>query len=161
MSIKAFLNSKHIPYEVLSHEHAEGASRVAHALHLPGTQVAKTILLKVNHGCRDVVAVLPANRRIDPTAISKAFGGAEIKFGDINDVVHHCPDCERGVLPPFGSQYAMRTLVDSTLASEDHIVFECNTHDESIRMKWADFKHLESPLVVDFAVQEPVENAAT
>lgn len=161
MDIKAFLDSKHVPYEVLAHEHAEGASRVAHALHLPGIQVAKTVLLKVNHGYRDAVAVLPANLRIDPVAISKAFGGAEVRFGDIDDVVQHCPDCERGVLPPFGSQYAMRTLVDATLAAEECIVFESNTHDESIRMKWTDFNHLENPLVVNFAVRQAVEAVAT
>jgi prolyl-tRNA editing enzyme YbaK/EbsC (Cys-tRNA(Pro) deacylase) len=52
------------------------------------------------------------------------------------------------VLLPFGSQYGVKTIVDSSLANEDEFVFEGSTHQESIRMKFADFVRLESPLVV-------------
>jgi Ala-tRNA(Pro) deacylase len=156
MNIKQFLNEKHVPYEILSHQHTEGASHLAHAVHVPGVHVAKTVLLQVNHGFRDVVAVLPANLRIDPEQASKLLGGAAIKFGDEDDLAIHCPDCERGVLPPFGSQYGMRTIVDASLADGEYIVFDCNTHEEAIRMKWHDFATLENPLVASFAVAEPV-----
>jgi Ala-tRNA(Pro) deacylase len=151
MNIKAFLNEREIPFETLAHTRTGGASRLAGSVHVPGSHVAKTVLLRVNHGFRDVVAVLPANLRINPERASKLLGGAEIKFGNEEDVAIHCPDCERGVLPPFGSQYGMRTMVDQSLSQDENIVFESNTHDEAIRVKWQDFCRLENPIVGPFA----------
>lgn len=154
MNIKSFLNEHKTPFEVLRHPHTESASRLAHSVHVPGESVAKCVLLRVDHGFRDVVAVLPANLQINPEQAGKMLGGADIKFGSKEDVAVHCPDCERGVLPPFGSQYGMLTIVDESLAQREDIVFEGNTHDEAIRMKWQDFSRLESPLVGPFAVAE-------
>lgn len=154
MNIKDFLQQRQIPFDVLPHRWATGAAHVAHSVHVPEDQVAKTVLLKVNHGFRDVVAVLPANLRIDVERASKLLGGAEIKFGKEEDIAEHCPDCERGVLPPFGSQYGMRTMVDESLAGQDDIVFECNTHNVAIRIKWRDFCRLENPIVGPFAELE-------
>jgi Ala-tRNA(Pro) deacylase len=154
MNIKAFLQEKQIPFEVLPHHWATGATHVAHAAHVPEQQVAKTVLLRVNHGFRDVVAVLPANLHINAGQASQLLGGAEIKFGKEEDIAVHCPDCERGVLPPFGSQYGMCTMVDESLAGQKDIVFESNTHNEAIRVKWQDFCRLENPLVGSFAELE-------
>jgi len=154
MNIKGFLKKQQVPFEVLPHPRTIGASRLAQSVHVPGGHVAKTVLLCVNHGYRDVVAVLPANLRISPEQASKMLGGAEIKFGNEEDVAVHCPDCERGVLPPFGSQYGMRTMVDQSLAQGEDIVFESNTHDQAICVKWQDFCRLENPLVGHFAEPE-------
>ena len=59
-----------------------------------------------------------------------------------------CPDCEIGALPPFGSQYGLKTVVDESLVADEWIVFEGNTHAEAIRMKFADFCDIEHPLVL-------------
>lgn len=158
MNIKGFLQEHQIPFDVLPHTWTGDAARLAHSLHVPGAQVAKTVLLKVNHGFRDVVAVLPANLRLNPEQTGKMLGGAEVKFGNEEDVAVQCPDCERGVLPPFGSQYGMRTMVDESLAQGDDIIFEGNNHDEAIRMKWQDFCRLENPLVGQFAELERRES---
>lgn len=154
MDIKDFLTKRGASFEVLLHEPTGSASRLAHSVHVSGANVAKTVLLRVNHGYRDVVAVLPASLRLDPERASQMLGGAEVKFGAEEDVANHCPDCERGVLPPFGSQYGMKTIADVTLAVADDIVFESNAHNEAIRMKWKDFVAIENPLVGHFGVAQ-------
>ena len=154
MNIKEFLQQRQIPFEVLPHGWTGDAAHLAHSVHVPGSAVAKTVLLRVNHGFRDVVAVLPASLRINANQASKLLGGAEIKFGGEADIADHCPDCERGVLPPFGSQYGMRTMVDESLAEQEAIVFEGNTHNEAIRVKWQDYCRVENPLVGRFAELE-------
>ena len=63
------------------------------------------------------------------------------------------PDCEMGTLPPFGSQYGMKTMVEESLTQDEVIVFEGNNHHEAIRMQFEDFQHIEEPLVAKFAVQ--------
>jgi Ala-tRNA(Pro) deacylase len=45
----------------------------------------------------------------------------------------------------------MKTIVDSSLADDEEIWFEGNTHNEAVRMKFADFQRLEKPQVAPFA----------
>lgn len=161
MDIKSFLRERNVAFEVLPHPHSEGAAKLAHAVHVPGSQVAKSVLLHANHSFKDVVAVVPADRYVDAASVSRMFGGAEIRFANEAEIAIHCPDCERGVLPPFGSQYGMQTVVDQSLASRTYIVIESNTHDEALRLQWKDFSHLESPLVGPITVSEPWEDART
>jgi Ala-tRNA(Pro) deacylase len=96
------------------------------------------------------VAVLPATRNINFDQASQALGGSKLALATEVEITEHCPDCEIGVLPPFGSQYGMKTIVDESLAADDEIVFEGNTHRDAIRMKFNDFQRLEQPLIVRF-----------
>ena len=151
MNVKEFLSSQHVPYEVVEHPSTYGAQRLASVLHIPGKNVAKTVLLRANHNYRGVVAVLPASASVDLEKVSKALGGSAVELANEQEVAEHCPECELGVLPPFGSLYEMITMVDESLSHDDEITFEGNSHSEAIRMKYADFKALESPLVVSFS----------
>jgi hypothetical protein len=69
-------------------------------------------------------------------------------------IAEHFPDCEIGAIPPFGSQYGLKTLLDDTFAKDDAIVFESNTHDEAIRMRFADYFELEKPVVTHLSHPE-------
>lgn len=150
MNVKQFLEKRKVPFQLMVHPSAYDASHLAQAVHVPGRHVAKTVLLRVNHGYADAVAVLPATFNVDLNKVAAMLGGAQVTLGTEQDIASHCPDCEAGVLPPFGSQYGMRTLLDESLAG-DEIVFEANTHDEAIRMKCTDFQQVEGPLVGHFA----------
>jgi Ala-tRNA(Pro) deacylase len=147
MNVATFLERGHYEFERVPHQPTYSAQRLAHELHVPGREVAKTVLLRANGGYEYVVAVLPASKKIDLKQASKLIGGAKLELGTEFDISAHCPDCDFGVLPPFGSRYGMKTIVDSQLAKDEYIWFEGNTHDEAIRMKYADFYRLEQPLV--------------
>jgi Ala-tRNA(Pro) deacylase len=121
-------------------------------LHVAGRAVAKTVLLCAN-GYGYVVAVLPANKKLDLDRAAKLLGGATLRLAKKEEICEHCPDCECGILPPFGSRYAMQTILDSSLAENDEIVFEGNTHQEAIRMKFEEFRRLEEPLVAPIAIK--------
>ena len=116
-----------------------------------GQEVAKTVLLRANHGYRYVVAVLPATKTIDFQRASQALGGSQLELATELEIAQHCPDCEIGALPPFGSQYGMKTLVEQGLTEDTKIVFEGNTHHEAIRMKFEDFCTVEQPSIASFA----------
>jgi len=148
MKVLEFLNESHVPYELLGHEPTYDAQHMAHAVHVKGGAVAKSVLLRANHGYRYMTAILPATRKIDFDVASRSLGGSELRLASEAEVSEVCPDCESGVLLPFGSQYGVKTVVDSSLAKEDKIVFEGSTHHETIWMKFTDFCRLESPLIV-------------
>jgi Ala-tRNA(Pro) deacylase len=98
-----------------------------------------------------VLAVLPADCKIDVQKVSQALGGAEVELATEAQVAEHCPDCEVGVLPPFGSQYGLQTIVDESLARQLEIVFEANNHHEAIRMSFEDYRRLENPTIISFS----------
>jgi Ala-tRNA(Pro) deacylase len=150
MNTEQFLQQHRAAFEVVSHPEAFDASHVAQATGTPGRQVAKAVLLRANHGYRYLVAVLPSTDRIDLDAVSRVLGGAQVELATEAEVGQRCPDCELGVLSPFGSQYGAETIVDKSLTEDEEIVFEGNTHHEAIRMTYADYYKIENPSVAEF-----------
>jgi Ala-tRNA(Pro) deacylase len=151
MSMKHFLQRRHVPFEVVAHPRAFDAQHLAQALHTPGCEVAKTVLLRIDHGERYVVAVLPSTLMIDLKKLSGQLGGATVELATAIEIAEQCPDCEFGVLPPFGSHYGAETIVDASLARDDQISFESDSFTEAIRMKYTDFQSYEQALVFDFS----------
>ena len=150
MNIQQYLQQEDVPFEVLEHEPTYDAQHMAQAVHVSGYEVAKTVLLRANHGYKYVVAVLPAPHRIDFKKASEILGGAELELATEIEIAEHCPDCEIGALPPFGWKYGMKTIVDESLTQDEEIVFEGNSHHEAIRIHYADFHRLAEPLVGSF-----------
>jgi Ala-tRNA(Pro) deacylase len=151
MNVKKFLTERRVPFDILTHEPTYDAQHMAQAVHVPGHEVAKTVLLRANHGYKYVVAILPATSMIDFAKASKDLGGTELALATELEMADICPDCEIGALPPFGSQYGLKTVVDESWAEDEWIVVEGNTHAEAVRMKFADFCDLEHPLVLPIA----------
>jgi Ala-tRNA(Pro) deacylase len=151
MTMKQFLQQHRVPFEVVPHAEAYGAQRVAQALHTPGSEVAKTVLLRADQDYSYVVAVLPATHKIDFERLSEFLGGTPLELATETEIAEHCPDCEFGVLPPFGSHYGAQSIVDESLTHDELISFECDSHSEAVRMKYSDFYDVEHPLVAAFA----------
>ena len=150
MNVAEFLTKQNIVFDLLPHRDTYDAQRMAATLHVSGREVAKTVLLRADSGYTYVVAVLPANKAIDFELVAEILGGAKVELASEIEIGEHCPDCEFGALPPFGSRYGMKTLVDESLLEDDEIVFEGNTHHEAIRMKLQDFRDIEQPLTGQF-----------
>lgn len=151
MSMKHFLQRRHVPFEVVTHAQAFDAQHLAQALHTPGREVAKTVLLRADHDYRYIVVVLPATHVIDFDRLSEFLGGTHLELATEAEVAERCPDCDIGVLPPFGSHYGAQTIVDQSLTEDEYIWFESDSHTEAIRMKYAEYYDVEHPLVARFA----------
>jgi Ala-tRNA(Pro) deacylase len=149
MNVAEYLTTKKVAFKVLPHRETHDAQRLAQSLRIPGRLVAKTVLLRANGGYTFIVAVLPATKNIDFARASAALGGSKLQLATETEVASHCPDCELGALPPFGSQYAMKTIVDESLTKDEEIVFEGNTHHDAIRMRFEDFCRVENPLILN------------
>jgi Ala-tRNA(Pro) deacylase len=156
MNVASFLETQKCWYEQVAHQPTYSAQRMAGQLHVPGREVAKTVLLRARPKQDYVVAVLPANMVIDLDRAAKMLDAKRLELATEPEIATFCTDCEFGALPPFGSRYGLKTIVDSTLAEDDVIVFEGNTHHDAIRMKFDDYRRLENPTVASFAVTEAV-----
>src|SRR5262249_48457015 len=136
--------------ERLHHPPAYTAQRVAEFLHVPGKEVAKSVLLRTNEGF--ALAVLPATRKLDLAMVGQCLGREHVELADEGEMNEVFPDCEVGAMPPFGSSYQMPTVVDESLAKDDQIVFEAQSHERSIRMSFRDYKAIERPCIGRFTM---------
>src|SRR5690606_1526177 len=105
------------------------------------------------HDYNYFVAVLPATHRVDLDRLQTFLGGTHLELASEREIAEHCPDCELGVLPPFGTHFGAQTIVDQSLAEGEFIAFDCHSHTDAIRLKYTDFVALEHPLVACFAEQ--------
>ncbi len=76
MKVLEYLNDRHVNFNVLPHDDTFDSQHLAEAVHVSGRQVAKTVLLRMDHGYRYAVAILPASYVIDLAAIGEILGGA-------------------------------------------------------------------------------------
>lgn len=152
MSITQFLERRHVSYQIVPHDECFGAQHLAQALHTPGREVAKSVLLRAEHDYGYYVAVLPATHRIDFEKLRTFLGGVSLELATEKEIDERCPDCEKGVLPPFGTHYGAQTILDKSLTCDEFITFEGHSHSEAIRMKFTDYYDFEHPLIGEFAV---------
>jgi Ala-tRNA(Pro) deacylase len=61
------------------------------------------------------------------------------------------PDCEYGMVPPFGSLYGLPTLLEEEMPAEACVVFEGPRRAQAIRLCCRDFEELEHPRRLHFA----------
>jgi Ala-tRNA(Pro) deacylase len=149
MRVPDYLAEQQVRFETLWHAPAFSAQQRAKVLHVPGRQVAKSVLLAAAEGF--LLAVLPATHQIDPFRLAHELGGP-VRLADDREIARVFRDCEWGVVPPFGTLYGLSTLLDDSLAADDLLIFEGNTHVEAVRVRCADFERLEKPRRTAFAV---------
>jgi Ala-tRNA(Pro) deacylase len=142
MRLANFLAERRVTFEILVHPPAFTAQKRAKFLHWPGKRVVKSVLLTGPGG--HVVAMLPATHHVDTDALARALGGP-LRLADSREIAQAFPDCEYGVVPPFGSLYGFATIIDETLEPDALMVCEGHTHAEAIRLRCRDFEDLERP----------------
>jgi Ala-tRNA(Pro) deacylase len=145
-----FLNQNRVRYQILHHPEAFTAQELAAIEHVKGKQHAKVVMVKADGA--QMMAVLPADHRVDLEKLSKVTGKPTALATEA-DFKPLFPDCAVGTMPPFGKLYGVETLLDSSLATEDTIVFEAGTHQDAIKMSFADYQKVAAPKVEDFAVK--------
>ncbi len=118
--------------------------------HISGKIVAKTVVIKADN--QIVLAVLPASLKIDMEKFREALGALEARFATELEFAGLFPDCEVGAMPPFGNLYGLPVYCEQSLAEDDEIVFNEGTHQDTIRMKYADYSRLAHPRLVNFAL---------
>lgn len=149
MKLDEFLEKQQVPFERLPHAPAYSANRIAKILHVPGREVAKTVLVRADS--HYAVVVLPATHQVDLQRVRKELGAEQVELASEAEIEKIFPDCESGAIPPFGSLYHLTTLVDESLSEDKEIVFDGQTHSEAIRMNYQDFAAQENPRLGHFA----------
>jgi len=149
--LTAFLDEKGIKYVAIRHSLRFTAQEIAASAHVPGKELAKTVVFKLEDEL--ALAVLPASYRVDFDMLKEVAGSKRIELADEEEFRDRFPDCELGAMPPFGNLFGMETFVADVLAEDDEIAFNAGSHSELIRMAYVDFERLVQPKVMHFAAR--------
>ena len=147
--LKKFLDEHKVVYETVRHSPAYTSQKTAASAHVPGKELAKTVVVKVDG--KLAMAVLPAPLQVDFARLKEGLAGAKVELASEQDFRDKFPGCEVGAMPPFGNIYGMQVFADRHLAEDDEIAFNACTHTELIMLPYKDFERLVKPKVFAFA----------
>jgi len=143
--LREFLDSHGVRYFVVSHSPAYTAQEIAAAAHIPGKELAKTVM--VNIAGKMAMVVLPASRQLDFELLRALSANREVELASEDEFADLFPECEIGAMPPFGNLYGMEVYVSEDLEEDDDITFNAGAHTELLRLSYDDYKKLVHPKV--------------
>lgn len=149
--IKEFLDENKIEYVTIQHSPAFTAQKIAAAAHVPGKELAKTVMVKLDG--KMAMAVLPASYKVDFEQLKEAAHAETVELASEREFREMFPGCEVGAMPPFGNLYGMDVFVAQRLAEDDDIAFNAGSHSELIKLSFKDFAALVKPHVTKFAAK--------
>ena len=136
--LEHLLDANHVRYTKIRHSPAYTAQETAAAAHVPGRELAKTVIVDIDGKLAMVVQT--ASAKVPLARVRSVVSETEFK--------DRFPDCEPGAMPPFGNLYGMEVFVLEDLTEDEEIAFNAGTHTELIRLKYRDFANLVHPTIV-------------
>lgn len=149
-----YLDQNQIRYTTLKHSLAYTAQEIAAVSHIPGKNLAKTVMINVKG--KLAMAVLPGSYKIDFDLLKQALGTDKVRLAHEKEFLNLFPDCEVGAMPPFGNLYGMDVYVAQSITDDEEIAFNSCSHSELIQMKYNDFEKLVKPHIIKFSFQSKI-----
>lgn len=141
--LKALLDKEKVRYITIGHSPAFTAQEIAERAHVPGKELAKTVIVKIDDEL--TMVVVPASEHVGLEHLRKALGADSVELANEYEFKDKFPDCEVGAMPPFGNLYGMKVFVSQTLREDDEIFFNAGSHSELMRVPYAEFERLVEP----------------
>ena len=149
-TLTKFLDDNEVKYLTIRHSIAYTAQQIAESAHIPGKDMAKTVMVKLDG--RLAMAVLRSTDKVDTDLLGSAAGAATAELATEVQFQGLFPGVELGAMPPFGNLYDMAVYVDEGLSRDDRIAFNAGSHSELIQLDYADFERLVQPTVANFSL---------
>ena len=145
--LRNYLDENNIKYLLIVHSPAYTAQEIAASAHIPGKQLAKTVILKLDGEM--AMCVMPAHLKIDFEKCKEQMDAKTVELAGEEEFKYAFPGSEIGAMPPFGNLYDMPVYVCKDLAQNEEIVFNAGSHRELIKLNYQDFERLVKPKVVE------------
>lgn len=139
MTMQGYLEDNHIRYDAARHARTGCSMMTAHASHVPGSALAKGVVLKWDDGY--VLAVLPASRHVDLARIGEIIGN-KVRLASEEEASLLFPDCDEGAVPILGVPYRVCCLIDEQLRHAGDVYFEGGDHRTLVHVSGDEFSRL-------------------
>jgi Ala-tRNA(Pro) deacylase len=138
-TLREYLESRGIDYEVVTHPHTDSAMRAAEAAHVPGEKVAKPVLLGDDDSY--LLAIIPATHRLELDRLNQMMARS-LEMLPESEIEATFSDCERGAIPAIGEPYGVDVIVDPALIHQPDVYFESGDHENLIHLDGEVFRDL-------------------
>ena len=148
--IKEYLDKAGVAYACHPHRRAYTSQEIAESVHIPGGEMLKSVMLETDDK-RLVMAVVSATETVNLDALKEEIGCRVLRLASEAEFRDAFPTCEPGAMPPLGNIFDVPVYCDIGLSRNDEVDFNAGTHDETIRVKFDDFRKLANPIMLHFA----------
>ncbi len=148
--LKKYLDENKVKYVSIKHSEAFTAQEIAASAHIPGNELAKTVMINIEE--KMAMAVIPATYHVYFRLLERETGASRVSLATEDSFKEIFPDCELGAMPPFGNLYDMDVYVAKSLTDDEEIFFNAGTHTELIKMSYKDYENLVKPHILQFSV---------
>jgi Ala-tRNA(Pro) deacylase len=148
--LREFLDQNKVKYVTITHSPAFTAKEIAAAAHIPGKEMAKTVMARIDGEM--AMVVLPASMKVDFARLLDATGAQEVELAKEREFKDLFPGCDLGAMPPFGNLFGIRTFVAEELTEDEEIAFNAGSMTEVIKLAYRDYERLVQPRVLPFRI---------
>ena len=149
--LKEFLEQNRVKFVSISHSQAFTAQEIAAVAHVPGKEMAKTVMVKLDGEL--AMAVLPAPDQVSTSRLQTISGAKTVELASERDFADRFPNCELGAMPPFGNLWEIPVFVDQRLREDEEIFFNAGSHTELVKLSYADYERLVEPVVAELSTR--------
>ena len=145
IKLKKFLDNNDVKYVSISHSPAYSAQAIAESAHIPGKELAKTVIVRIDD--KFAMAVLPASSRVHLGHLKVAVSASHFELATEAEVENLFPDCEKGAILSFGNLYDVNVnvYVAEQMTENEEIAFSAGSHTEVVGMSYKNFDKLVIP----------------
>jgi Ala-tRNA(Pro) deacylase len=144
------LTSAGVEFELMQHRRTMTAASEARSLGLPLEVVAKTVIVRCVDG-RHIRAVVPASSTLSLSKLAGALNVTTVTLLNETDLLAAYPQFELGAVPPLGGPGGDTVVVDRSLLTAEHVVFEAGVHDASVRIRSDELVRIASAAVAEIS----------
>lgn len=135
-------------YTLLFHRPVLTSEEAAAVRGTPLTSGAKALVLKAED--RFILAVLPADRKLDSRRLRQQLGVKSLRFASRQELLA-LTGLTPGAVPPFGSLFGLPTYCDPGLLQQPEINFNIGDNAVSMHLATQDYLRVEHPVQLPLA----------
>jgi len=147
--VRKLLDDNKLKYEFFEHEATVTSEDAAKVRGTKAEEGAKALVLRGKKTGRNVMVVLPGNKKINMKKIAE-LEGEKFSF-ETPERLKEKHGLEVGGVPPFGNLLGLETYFDKSVQDEEYASFNCGSKFKSIRMKSEDLVEVVSPKVAEIS----------
>lgn len=142
-SVLEYLQNRRYSFNERPHETAFTAAGVAEQFELPRTDVAETVLLRVDG--KPWLALVPAGWQVDFEGVAAELDAKRVEALGENPTDVLFRDSETGAEPPFGGLYGIPVIMDDALSVSEALIVRSGSLDTSLEIRTAELRDREQP----------------
>ena len=138
--VSAYLDKRHIHYQLLEHAPSHNSLSSANSADIPAAQLVKGVMLE-DHDGNKLMAILPATHKVSLIVLNKKL---DKQFHLMKEAAIYelFADCDHGAVPPIAEAYKMDKVYDEYLMQQPHLYLEAGDHQSLIKLTRSEFGQL-------------------